>query len=354
MRREVSSRFLKKTAKMALVAITGLSFILLGCRSENRPVESESKWPALAGYEAMEVPADNPMTVAKVELGKQLFYDTRLSGDNSRACVSCHNPEHGLTPGPGVITGAYGVVMDRSCPTLWNIGYQKEFYWEGGSRSLESAAKGVWKFNMAIGRDGQPGMDDVCARLNQIEGYRKQFQDVFGEGATPDNVSKALACFLRTLVANDSAWVRFRAGGQSALSEGARRGYEIFKGKAACTNCHDGLLLTDLQYHNIGIGIKDEASGPGRFFISKNEKDRGAFKTPTLFNVGKSAPYFHDNSVATLEEAVDLMLGGGIDNPHLDRTNLQPRVLTAEERGDLLSFLRELTHACTIAPPTLP
>ncbi len=354
MRRDVSSRFLKKAAKMALVAITGLSFILYGCRSENRPVESEIKWPELAGYEAMKVPADNPLTVAKVELGKQLFHDTRLSGDSSRACVSCHNPEYGLTPGPVDITGAYGVVMDRSCPTLWNVGYQKEFYWEGGSRSLESAAKGVWQYNMALGRDGQLGMDDVCARLNQIEGYRKQFQDAFGEGATPDNVSKSLACFLRTLVANDSAWVRFRAGDQSALSEGARRGHEIFKGKASCVNCHDGLLLTDLQYHNIGIGMKSEASGSGRFFISKDEKDKGAFKTPSLLNVSKSAPYFHDNSVATLEEAVDLMLGGGIDNPHLDRAALQPRILTPEEREDLLSFLRELTVAYTIAPPTLP
>jgi cytochrome c peroxidase len=134
--------------------------------------------------------------------------------------------------------------------------------------------------------------------------------------------------------ARRSTWIRFRSGDESALSEGARRGWALFSGKAGCTNCHDGLLLTDLQYHNVGIGWN--------------------FKTPTLNEVANSAPYFHDGSVATLEEAVDLMLGGGIKNPYLDSANLEPRSLTADERADLLAFLRALSANYTVAAPPLP
>jgi cytochrome c peroxidase len=206
----------------------------------------------------------------------------------------------------------------------------------------------------ASGKDGRPSLEEICAKLNQIPGYRKQFQAVFGEDATPANVVQAIAAFERALVAHGSPWIRFREGDASAFPEAARRGWEIFSGKAQCTNCHAGLLLTDLQYHNIGIGMKATEPDLGRFKVTNVERDKGAFKTPTLLDSSKSAPYFHDGSVPTLEEAVDLMLGGGIRNPTLDRTNLKPVRLTRQERADLLAFLSSLTVDYTVSPPTLP
>lgn len=320
-------------------------------------VAAAEKWPELKGYEEMKILADNPMSKAKVELGKQLYYDTRLSGDGTRACYSCHLKEHGLTDGKPKAVGAYGVNLPRSSPTLWNIGYHAEFYWDGRSKSLEAQAKAAWSGgNMgATGKDGKPSMGDICAKLNQIEGYRKQFQAVFGAGCTPDTVAKAIAAFERTLVSDKSAWIHFREGDKKALSPAARRGYEIFQGKARCANCHAGLLLTDQQYHNAGIGMNEEKFDVGRFAVTKNDREKGAFKTPTLLDISKSAPYFHNGSVATLEEAVDLMLQGGRDNPYLDTANLRPPVeLTATEKADLLAFLRELTVDYKVKAPKLP
>ncbi len=315
-----------------------------------------SPFPELKSYEAMKIPADNPMTVAKVELGKQLWYDTRLSGDGSRSCYSCHLKEYGLTDGKPKAIGAYNAQLPRSSPTLWNIGYHSEFYWDGRSKSLEAQAKAAWSGgNMgASGKDGHPSMDDICAKLNQIPGYRQQFVAIFGQDAAPDNVAKALAAFERTIVSNKSAWVRFREGDTKALSKAAQRGYKIFTENAHCNNCHDGILLTDQQYHNVGIGMKDANPDLGRFNATKNEADKGAFKTPTLLDISKSAPYFHNGSVATLEEAVDTMLGGGIDNPNLDRKNLKAYKLTPQQHADLLAFLRSLTVEYDVKEPALP
>jgi len=313
-------------------------------------------WPELKGYAPMVIPADNPMTQEKVSLGKQLYYDTRLSADGSRSCYSCHLKEHGLTDGKATAVGAYNTALPRSSPTLWNIGYHTEFYWDGRSKSMEAQAVAAWRGgNMgASGQNGRPSAEEIAAKLTEIPGYRDQFQKVFGGPATPEAIGKALAAFERTIVADNSAWVRFRSGNASALNAQAQRGWQIFDQKAKCTNCHSGLLLTDQQYHNIGIGMDAEKPDVGRFTVTKDEKDTGAFKTPTLLDSSKSAPYFHNGSVATLEEAVDVVLGGGKKNPHLDTVNLQPVVLTPAEKADLLAFLRALDVNYTIQEPALP
>ena len=320
---------------------------------------TEPQWPELSGYQEMMIPPDNPMTVDKVALGKQLYYDQRLSGDGQHSCYGCHVKEHGLTDGRSVAIGAFNKKLTRSSPTLWNIGYHSEFYWDGRAPTLEAQVKGAWSGgNMgASGKDGAPSMDDICAKLNGIPGYRSQFQKVFGEDASPDNVAMAVAAFMRTIVSTDSNWVRFRNGDQAALSEAARRGWRIFSQKAKCTNCHDGLLLTDLQYHNVGIGMDKPSPDVGRAKVSGNLADTGAFKTPTLLDISKSAPYFHDGSVATLEEAVDLMASGGKPNNWLDEKNLAAAKnarLTAAEKADLVTFLRALDVNYTIQEPTLP
>jgi cytochrome c peroxidase len=320
------------------------------------PPEPPFVGPALAGYEPMRIPPENPMTAAKVELGKQLYYDTRMSGDGKRSCYSCHVSEKGLTDGNPVAIGAFEKPLTRSSPTLWNIGYHSEWYWDGRAKTLEGQAKAAWSGgNMgASGKEPAPSQDQICAALNAIADYRKQFQAVFKADCTPDNAAQALAAFMRTIVSTDSTWIRFRAGDRTALGEAAQRGYLVFDRKAQCSKCHSGLLLTDQQYHNVGVGMSAKEPDLGRYTVTKNDRDRGAFKTPTLLDVSKSAPYFHNGSVATLEQAVDQMLGGGLPNQWLDKENLKAVKVSKQEREDLLQFLRELTANYAIAAPSLP
>lgn len=313
--------------------------------------ESDTGLPAPpAGFDAVAEPADNPTTPDKVALGGQLFFDERLSADGSRSCYSCHVCEHGLTDGLPVAQGALGRQLTRSSPSLWNVAYHREFYWDGRSGSLEAQAMAAWT-------GGNMGADaeEKVAMLNGIDGYTSQFQEVFGEPATPENVVAAISAFERaSLFCGDTAYDHWRGGDEGAVSDSAKRGAELFLGKAGCGNCHSGVLFTDMQYHNVGIGMDADEPDRGRAGATDEEADTGAFKTPTLRDISKSAPYFHNGSVATLEEAVDVMLGGGIPNDYLDTENLKPVELTSEERADLIEFLRTLECPCDLTAPELP
>ncbi len=337
--------------------------LLLHCGGAvEEPVEPEvMAWPEIAGYEEMVVPADNPLTEAKVALGKQLYFDQRLSGDGQRSCYGCHLKEHGLTDGRATALGAFDRVLTRAAPTMWNVGYYDALYWDGRAAALENQVKGAWGGgNMgASGNDGAPSIDDIVAQINEIPGYAEQFQDVFGGPATADNIAQAIASFMRTIVTTreNSRFIDFMAGNEEALNEQELRGWTIFSEKAKCTNCHDGRLLADKQYHNVGIGMDAENPDTGRARISEAEEDTGAFKTPSLFDISKSAPYFHDGSVETLEEAVDLMLSGGKENEWLDVDNLADAKnanLSDEEKADLMAFLKALDVEYTIEDPVLP
>ncbi|HYP25106.1 MAG TPA: cytochrome c peroxidase [Blastocatellia bacterium] len=299
-------------------------------------------------YEPMAIPPDNPMTPEKVALGRQLFFDERLSGDGTRSCYSCHVCEKGLTDGLAKAVGAFNKALPRSSPTLWNIGYHKDFYWDGRSPSLEKQAMAAW-----TGANMGAKADEIAAKINGIQGYRSQFQSVFGGEATPENMMMAIAAYERTIIGNNTPFDKWQAGDQSAVGEDVKRGYEVFQ-QAKCNNCHDGVLFTDLQYHNVGIGMDLPEPDVGRAKPSARPEDTGAFKTPTLRDIAKSAPYFHDGSVATLEEAVDLMLAGGKPNQYLDKKNLEKRTLTSEQRQDLLAFLRSLSVDCNLSRPALP
>ena len=351
-------------SRKSLCALLLLSVLLLYCGDgmEDSPAEeAEMAWPEIAGYEMMVVPADNPMGAAKVALGKQLYYDERLSGDGARSCYGCHLKENGLTDGRATALGAFDKQLTRAAPTMWNVGYYDALYWDGRSTALEKQVQGAWSGgNMgASGNDGAPSMEDICAKLNEIPGYAEQFDAVFGGPATPDSVAYAVAAFMRTIVTTteNSRYIAFQAGDESALNEQEQRGWMIFSEKVKCTNCHDGRLLADKQFHNVGIGMDAENPDIGRGKITEAEEDTGAFKTPSLFDISKSAPYFHDGSVATLEEAVDLMLSGGKENEWLDETNLADAKnadLSDEEKADLLAFLKALDVEYTIEEPTLP
>jgi cytochrome c peroxidase len=348
----MNSRLLK-TSTIALFVLS-IAIFISGCgktvddggyKPEVLPIP-----PGLTTYEAMPIPADNPMTAEKVALGRQLFFDERLSVDNSRSCYSCHVCEKGLTDGLPKAIGALNKPLPRSSPTLWNIGYHKEFYWDGRSASLEKQAMAAWQGGNMGAKDKEA---EIVGRFNALAGYRAQFQKVFGSDATAENIMQAISAYERTITSGDTAWDKFRAGNESALSEEAKRGWQVFQ-DVKCTNCHDGVLLTDQQYHNVGVGMDKPEPDKGRFNATKNDADTGAFKTPTLRDIAESAPYFHDGSVATLEEAVDFMLGGGKDNPHLDKKNLEKREITKEQRADLIAFLKSLDVNCQIKKPALP
>src|SRR6266404_2886684 len=326
---------------IALIVMLPIAVLTVGCRKNSQTAggftpDIQPLPKQLATYEPMTIPADNPLTPEKVALGRQLFFDERLSGDGSRSCYACHVCEKGLTDGLPKSIGAFGKQLPRSSPTLWNIGYHKEFYWDGRSPSLEKQAMAAW-----TGANMGAKADQIVAKLNKLEGYRSQFKKVFGADANADNVVKAIAAFERTIITGDTPWDHWRAtgGDESRMSPEVRRGWNIFQA-IKCNNCHDGVLFTDFQYHNVGIGMDQKEPDVGRFKVTNNPKDTGAFKTPTLRDIAKSAPYFHDGSVATLEEALDLMLAGGKPNEHLDKKNLEKHNILPEQRADLLNFVR--------------
>ena len=345
----------RKTLPLGFVTVIGLlisAVLLVSCNRAQQTVGFQPEIlplpPQLTTYEPMSIPADNPLTPEKVALGRQLFFDERLSGDGTRSCYSCHLCEKGLTDGLAKAVGAFNKQLPRSSPTLWNIGYHKEFYWDGRSGSLEKQAMAAW-----TGANMGAKADEIAAKLNGISGYHSQFQKVFGGAATPDNIVKAIAAFERTIISGDTAFDRYRAGDTSAMSEAAVRGWNNFQA-IKCTNCHDGVLFTDQQYHNVGIGMDQKEPDVGRFKITNKPEDTGAFKTPTLRDIAKSAPYFHDGSAQTLEQAVDIMLGGGKENEHLDKKNLQKHDLLPDQRQALIEFLKALNVDCKLTKPSLP
>lgn len=345
-------RLLLITLGVLVVAVT----FIVGCQRNTVPAteafapEIQPLPTPLSSYEAMPVPQDNPMTPEKVALGRQLFFDERLSIDGSRSCYSCHVCEKGLTDGLPKAIGAGNKTLTRSSPTLWNIGYHKEFYWDGRSPSLEKQAMAAWVGgNMGVGEK----QAEIVGKINALQGYKTQFQKVFGSDATADNIMKAISAYERTILSGNTKWDRYRAGDQSAMSESEIRGWNIFQ-SIKCNNCHDGVLFTDQQYHNVGIGMDQEKPDGGRANYTKKPEDTGAFKTPTLRDVAKSAPYFHDGSAKTLEEAVDIMLAGGKPNEYLDKKNLQPHKVLPDQREALLDFLRALSVDCNVTKPPLP
>jgi len=355
----MSVRLAASRSAFLTLALPGFLLALAGCARET-PKEPEAPAyvaevvpipPPPPGFEPVPEPPDNPSTPEKAALGRQLFFDKRLSVDGSRSCYSCHVTEHGLTDGLPVAVGAGEKKLPRSSPTLWNISYHKELYWDGRSPSLEKQAMAAWTGANMGTKDHE---SEIIAKLNALPGYKTQFQKVFGTDVTADNMMKAVTAYERTFFCGDTAYDKFQQGDQNALSDEAKRGWELFRGKASCGKCHAGTLLTDLQYHNIGVGMDAPTPDGGRKNFTKDEKDTGAFKTPTLRSITKTAPYFHNGSKATLEEAVDFVLGGGYPNKYLDTKNLKKVNLTKKERDDLLAFLKSLECQGTLVEPKLP
>jgi len=309
--------------------------------------------PELLGLEDPNtlVPAENPITAKKVELGRLLFFDKRLSKNNTIACASCHMPPLAFTDGQPVSTGINRSQGGRSAPASINRVYSKAQFWDGRAATLEEQSIGPF-INPV--EHGFIDHDEMIRKMNTIEGYRRLFREAFGTDITIGGVGQAIASFQRTILSGNSPADRFDLGGEEqAIVPAAQRGLELFRGKARCVRCHSGFNFTDEKFHNIGIGWDTNTVDLGRYMITKNPEDIGAFKTPTLREVARTAPYMHDGRFGTLEEVVSFYNQGGIKNPHLDNT-LIPLELTDQERHDLVAFLRSLNGEGWqhITPPT--
>ncbi|MBI1725209.1 MAG: c-type cytochrome [Candidatus Tectomicrobia bacterium] len=312
--------------------------------------------PPPLGLDDIPVPPDNPMTREKVELGRLLFFEKRISADGTAACATCHMPARGFSNARQYGVGVEGKLGIRNVPTVLNAAYYSSQFWDGRAKSLEEQAKGPI-LNPAEMASSE---ERVVKILGAIPAYGEAFRRAFGDPAISlDRAAKAIATFERTLVSGGSPFDRWKFGGEeAAISADAKRGFDLFKSKAQCVKCHlvdeFSAPLTDNKFHNIGIGMDKQKPELGRAEITKDRKDRGKFKTPSLREVTRTAPYMHDGRFNTLEEVLDFYDKGGHPNPSLD-PDIFPLKLTQKEKKDLLAFLRTLEgNAPRVAEPEAP
>ncbi len=315
------------------------------------------------------VPTDNPMSSAKVELGRMLFWDDRLSGDVSSGCVVCHSPEQGWGDGGDLSRGYPGTSHWRNSQTVLNAAYYAKLFWAGEVTSLESQAVSAATGNVA--GNGDPVM--LEERLRQVPEYVERFKEVFGVDRPMIHLAwMAIAAFERTLVSKPEhvAFDRFARGDQAALAPEARRGLALFQGKAGCITCHNGPLASDESYHDLGVpenptfktdplrqitlryqhvirGVPESVYRTanrdlGLYYTTKRDDDRGKFRTPSLRELKYTAPYMHNGVFRTVEEVVTFYDRGGDDDPHKSKL-MRPLGLTEQEKKDLVAFLLSLS-----------
>jgi cytochrome c peroxidase len=318
------------------------------------------------------IPRNNPSSTGKVALGRVLYFDKRLSVNGTVSCATCHDPANAFTDHNAVALGAFGRAGTRNAPTILNAMFSERLFWDGRAGSLEEQAKQPLtnEFEMGMG-----SYDAVVARLVAIPQYRMAFRLAFkNDGITIDTIAKAIATYERTLLSGNSPFDRFITGNNDAITEAQKRGWLLFKGKARCIECHTytpaSPFFTNFKFHNTGIAISNEnverlmnqvaevqgsnnkalsllthtegVSELGRYLLTQQPKDVGAFKTPTLRDIELTGPYMHNGSQKTLLDVVKFYSQGGERNSHLDE-RMRPLNLTDQEINDVVEFLRALT-----------
>ncbi|MFQ5600392.1 MAG: cytochrome-c peroxidase [Candidatus Krumholzibacteriia bacterium] len=338
-------RAVQSSTRLLLFAVA----LLAACSRNDRPPAWEQTNPVVPlpepplGVESSFSDLEEPPTPERVRLGRWLFYDKRLSADGTISCATCHHPENAFSEPTPVSTGIRGQKGGRKAPSFINQAWTlyPHFFWDGRAASLEEQALGPIANPIEMGSTHEA----MVETLQEIEGYARYFEEAFGsEGITKERVAKAIADYERTRMSGNSAWDRWKNGDENAVSETVKRGDELFFDKAACNQCHFGQNFTDSRFHNLGIGWDDkkkEFGDLGRYAVSKQVEDRGAFKTPTIRDVTKHAPYMHDGSLQTLREVVEHYNQGGNPNPHLSPM-IEPLDLAADEIDALVAFMQAL------------
>jgi cytochrome c peroxidase len=315
-----------------------------------KSVAEESESPPLTLLpESLPSPQSNPTTPAKVELGKQLFFDPRLSGDNAMSCATCHIPDKAFADGLAKSPGNGGKLLKRNTQALANIGLFTSFFWDGRAASLEEQALAPIQSPDEMNQS----LDELERELNAVRGYRLQFQEVFASPVTRDGIAKALAAFQRTLVTQASPFDRYLAGDKNAISDAAKRGLELFQGDAGCIRCHHGPLLSDGKFYRIGASWRDQ----GRGAITHNAEDDYRFRTPSLRNVAQTAPYMHDGSLKTLSDVVMFYFREvPARTPEGEPLDIEPRLDSSfSDIDNIVALLRSLTGKLPeVTPPELP
>ena len=321
----------------------GLSTIIVAMMASSlQATEDMSKWLRPA---EVPQPKDNKLTPERIELGKLLYFDVRLSSSEKISCASCHHPKQGwsdLVPTPKAV-GHEGAVGPRNSPVVLNTAYQNRQFWDGRARTLEEQALGPIEADVEMNMS----LDELIPKLNGIKGYVALFEKAYpGEGLTEATLAKAIASFERTVVSTISPFDKYAMGKKDAISKKAKKGFELFKGKAHCIDCHDGFNFSDGSFHNIGLRDGElQAKELGRYLTKRRAAWYGVMKTPTLRDATKSAPYFHDGSAGTLHEVAHICGNGGRykHNVKNKSTFMIDRELTKQEISDIVSFVESLT-----------
>ncbi len=322
--------------------LIALAVCIAGCDALSASEEPEVVQVTVPdGFDPVPIPAFNPLTAAKVELGRQLFSDPILSRTEAVSCASCHEATRFFIDGKPRSIGVEGREGLRNAPSLLNVAYQRLLFWDGGSQTLESQVLAPLENEAEMDLP----LDAVLERLMNHPDYPTRFVEVFGEGPSIPTLTQAIAAFERTLVSTGSRYDRFQTGDTQALTTLEREGEALFFGRAQCSTCHSGFLLTNQQFENNGLRPTEADSGRAR--ITLNPQDVGRFKVPSLRNVAWTAPYMHDGRFATLEAVVAHYDAGG-EGTQNQHPRIQPLHLSTQEKDALVAFLHTLTDEALI------
>jgi len=304
--------------------------------AEDTPVTREAIWRAIFARPHTPAAAE-PSEAAKIALGYDLFRDTRLSGSGHASCVSCHDPDRAFTDGRKTAVGPKGAVLARNAPALYNLGWATSFFWDGRAASLADQAKVPIQAVDEMAGD----FPTITQRLANDAAMKQRFAETFPEagGVTEQSILEALTAYERSLVSPETRFDRWVAGDNTALTEQEFKGFDIFVGKGGCVSCHGGWRFTDDTFHDVGLPGKDL----GRGALTPGAPGLPEFKTPSLREAARTAPYMHDGSLATLEEVVGHYAGGVVNRPSLAPTLIKDLKLSEDEKAALVAFLRTLS-----------
>ena len=297
------------------------------------------------------IPPTNLNYQAKLKLGEQLYFDGRLSKNNAISCAFCHTPGVGFADPRQFSIGVGGKKGGRQAPTVFNTGFNSLQFWDGRAGSLEEQAIGPIHNPVEMAETHE----NVVAKLQKIRGYRQQFRAAFGTDVNLQGIAEAIAAYERTVISTNSAFDKYMLGDKDAMDATAVRGMALFRGKARCILCHNGPNFTDNQFHNLGVPqVGPMKEDLGRYYVTRQDHDKGAFKTPTLRSIAETAPYMHDGVFQTLEETIEFLNKGGESNPHLSPL-MRPLGLSEQEKKDLVGFLKALSgEPIPFTMPELP